>query len=285
MIIHHDLVGQFGFGVYGGAGKALIFAAIAFGLLAYRARRHLDIPAWHWTTGLWVLPAIVTYTTAWFAITHLQQGEGGFWWPFLTHIGIVATIAFIALATLGWRAMRVLYQTYKRELLLALAIGISFYIFLTIVYALWKVFALVVMHAVRWLLQLSGLEVYIIPPRALLLDNLSVDISQWCSGIESIALFTGFYVMVGLVDRNKLNFRKYAAIFLPALVAIFCLNILRVYVLIMAGYYIDPHIAFTLFHTYAGMIFFIIFSAIFWKLFYKWMLKKPVDTGVRDSIG
>jgi exosortase/archaeosortase family protein len=62
--------------------------------------------------------------------------------------------------------------------------------------------------------------------------------------------------------------------FVPALLLLFGLNILRVYVLVMAGYYINPQIAFSLFHTYAGMVFFIIYSGIFWAVSYKWMLQK-----------
>jgi exosortase/archaeosortase family protein len=58
---------------------------------------------------------------------------------------------------------------------------------------------------------------------------------------------------------------------------LFGFNILRVFVLILGGYFINPHIAFSLFHTYAGMIFFIIYSALFWGVCYKYMLRNKLS--------
>jgi len=107
------------------------------------------------------------------------------------------------------------------------------------------------MYSVRWLLlTFNGLSTFIVPPRTIVLSKFGVEISQFCSGIESIALFTGFYAIIGVIDRDRLNFKRYAALFVPALILIFACNILRVYVLIAAAYYINPHIEFTLFHTY-----------------------------------
>ncbi len=278
MIINHSLVGEFGFGIYGGAGKALIFAAITFGLLAWRAKRKLELPIWRWTNLAWLVPGAVAYAVATIAIKHLWVYDNWFVWPLLTHLGIVTVICCAALAMISWPGMQVLWRAYRGELLVSLAVGVGFYVFLTVVYGLWEVLASTVMHAVGWLLAISGLDVNVLPPRYLILDKFSIEISQWCSGIESIALFTGLYAIVGIVDHDKLDFRKYAAVFVPALAAIFGCNILRVYLLIMLGYYVNEHIAFTLFHTYAGMIFFVLFAAVFWMLSYKWMLKKPAKS-------
>jgi len=55
---------------------------------------------------------------------------------------------------------------------------------------------------------------------------------------------------------------------------LFVLNIVRVYGLIMAGYYINPEIAFSLFHTYAGMVFFILYSAVFWAVAYRYLINR-----------
>jgi exosortase/archaeosortase family protein len=284
MIINHSLVGKFGFQIYGGMGKALIFAAIVFGLLVWRGGRPLPAAPWRPRSALWLAPAVGGYALAYIAITHLQQGLAGVLWPALAHIGIVLTIACTALAAIGLTDIKNITRTYKRELLTSVAIGVGFYIFLTLVYGLWEYLSTAVMYSVRWLLmKLNGLTTYIVPPRTIVLSKFGVEISQFCSGIESIALFTGFYAIVGVIDRQRLNFKRYAALFLPALLLIFVCNILRVYVLIAAAYYINPHIAFTLFHTYAGMIFFIVYTAVFWAVSYRWMLKnEPIAEKIKS---
>jgi exosortase/archaeosortase family protein len=121
---------------------------------------------------------------------------------------------------------------------------------------------------------LIGVNSNVISSMTLQFDKFSIRISEYCSGIESIALFAGLYILIGLIDWSRLNRRKFLIAFLPGLVILFGFNILRVFALILAGYYINPQIAFSLFHTYAGMVFFIIYSAIFWKVSYSWMLIK-----------
>jgi exosortase/archaeosortase family protein len=273
-IISHGLVGTDGFQVYGGSGKALLFAALCFGILIHKSWGTTKTVVWQHRNIIWLLLSVVSYAILWVAVSKLQQHAPGLIWPVLTHICILATILCALIGTIGLANLRKLHQTFRKELLVSLGLGIGFYIFLTAVYGLWHILSTAVIHAVSWLLNLSGLYVVVLPHNVLLLDKFSVAVSEYCSGIESIALFTGLYALVGIIDRDKLNFRKYSAVFLPALILLFGCNIVRVYGLIMAGYYINPHIAFSLFHTYAGMIFFVIYSAIFWRLAYSWMLRK-----------
>jgi exosortase/archaeosortase family protein len=46
-------------------------------------------------------------------------------------------------------------------------------------------------------------------------------------------------------------------------------NILRVYLIILAGVLISPEITVQLFHSYAGMLLFIAYFGVFWGIFYK----------------
>lgn len=271
-IIGAGYVGRDGFAVYGGAGKALLFGALVFMILFYRSRRQLNIPKWQKFNLLWLAGSAVALMLAIIAAGKVISGAGGFWWPVLTHSMILSTVCLGLLAAFGLNTLNVLTKTYWRELRTSAALGVGFVIFLYLVYSLWHILATAVMHAVAWLLSLSGLKVFVIPPQTLLLDKFGIAISQYCSGIDSIALFTGLYILIGILDWQRINRKKYLIAFLPALLILFGFNILRVYGLIMAGYHIDTHIAFSLFHTYAGMIFFIIYSAIFWRLSYRWML-------------
>ncbi|HVV26271.1 MAG TPA: archaeosortase/exosortase family protein [Candidatus Saccharimonadales bacterium] len=267
-------MGRDGFQVYGGAGKALLFGALALLLLVTRKKSAaVRLKPWHWTQLIWLLPAAFAASTAWYGVDELIARQPGAW-PLLTHACLLASVVFAAGATFGPANLRLLARTYRKEVLISLGLAIAFFGFLYAVYGLWKVLATIVLHSVRWLLGLLGLQSTIIMPRTLLFNKFGIDVAQYCSGIESIALFTSLYVLVGVLDWPRFNHRRFVAIFVPALAVLFGFNILRVAGLIAAGYYINPQIAFTLFHTYAGMVFFILYSIIFWSLGYKWMLRK-----------
>jgi len=273
-IISHGLVNKDGFQIYGGAGKALLFGLLALLLLIERRGAVPKLQSWHITNVIWLILSGLALTSAWIGVDRLIGGASSLAWPLLIHVSLVASVAAAAGGSYGPSNLRLLAKTYRRELLISLGLAAGFFIFLYAVYALWKVLAAIVLHSVRWLLSLAGLNAAIVPPRTLLLDKFGIDIAQYCSGIESIALFTGLYAIVGTLDWQRFDIRKFLLIFPVALLVLFALNILRVYLLILAGYYINPHIAFSLFHTYAGMLFFIIYSMLFWAIAYRWMLRK-----------
>jgi exosortase/archaeosortase family protein len=271
-IISHGLIGKDGFQIYGGAGKALLFGVLALLLLIQRKGPIVALKRWHWTNGLWLAMAILALLGAWAGVDELIAGVHGASWPIFVHVCLLASIVFAAGATFGPANLRLLTKTYKRELLISLGLAVVFYGFLYAVYGLWRVMATVVLHSVQWLMERVGPKSIIIPPRTLIFNKFGINIAEYCSGIESIALFTALYALIGVLDWQRFNHRKYLWIFPAALIVLFGLNILRVFVLILGGYYINPQIAFSLFHTYAGMVFFIIYSALFWALSYRWLL-------------
>ena len=271
-IISHGLVNKDGFQVYGGAGKALLFGVVAFLLLVYRKGKLPELTRWQTKQLIWLLLSGLSLTVAWIGVDRLITGHTAITWVVLTHVGIVVSVLMGAGATIGPRNLRTLGKVYKKEILLALVLAILFYGFLYVVYGLWRVLATIVLHSVSWLLRVVGIHSTILLPRTLLLSKFGINIAQYCSGIESIALFTALYGLIGILDWRRFDHRKFLGIFFPALAVLFVFNILRVFLLILGGYYINPQIAFSLFHTYAGMVFFIIYSGLFWAVSYKWML-------------
>lgn len=276
-IIGHGLVHKYGFEVYGGLGKALLFSAIAFLLLVRRtAVSPVDLPRWQPANLAWLVLSVASFAAAWLDTGRLLGGNVGGYWPIGAHVFIWASLIFAAGGCFGAASLRLLAQAYRRELAFAALAGGLFYGLLVLIYGLWTALAASVLHAVAWLLQLVGLSVAIVPPRTLLLDKFGITIAQYCSGIESLALFSALYMLIGLMDWPRLDTRKFVFAFPVALAGLFGFNILRVFALILGGYYINPQIAFSLFHTYAGMIFFILYSLLFWALAYRWMLRSPV---------
>lgn len=274
-IISGGILFRDGFVLYGGIGKAVLFSLIAFALLARFNKTKLKLQQWKPMLLYWMMAAVICLAFAWGAISSLLAGDRQFIHLFVAHAGLLVGLIFTALSCIGLENMKRVWTTYRREISTSLAIGASFYVFLQLVYLLWQPLATVVLHSVNALLSFSGLEAIILPPNTLMFDRFGITIAEFCSGVESIALFTGLYAIVGLLDWKKLNKQRYFIIFPIALLGLCVFNILRVYGLIMAGYYVNPEIAFSLFHTYAGMVFFILYSAVFWAIAYKYLLTTP----------
>lgn len=262
------------FDIYGSLGKALLFAAIAFVLLVRNTQKLPQLAPWKSRNALWLACSAITFFFAWEGVSTLLRHDTSLTFVLGVHSWLIASVLLALAGTIGLDNIRRLLDAYGKQLLFAGLTAVGFLALLMLLYSSWEYLSTVVMHAVRWLLDMSGVTALVIPPHGLLMDKFGITIAQSCSGIESIALFTALYVLIGILDWGKLNHRKFLWAFPVALVLLFVCNIFRVYFLIMSGYYIDQHIAFTLFHTYAGMVFFIIYSIIFWKLSYTWMLKK-----------
>lgn len=284
-IINSDILFRDGFGIYGGLGKAAIFGLIAFVLLVRTKGFGLKLAPWQPSLLAWIAVSCGFFVIAWMNISSLLAGDRTAAHITLAHAGLILSIASAAVACIGPSNMRLLWRTYRREILMAGAIAGLFYVFLLGVYALWKPLASIVLAGVYGLSKLVGLPAEIIQPNVLITDKFGITIAEYCSGIESIALFTGLYIVVGLLEWERLNLRRYLLLFPLALAVLFGLNIVRVFALIAAGYYLNQEIAFSLFHTYAGMIFFIIYSAIFWAIAYKYLIKEGDKGGAKRGKG
>jgi exosortase/archaeosortase family protein len=278
-IISSKIFARDHFTIYGGLGKALIFTAIAFSVLAYRKFNALTKLSnkWERSNIVYLVFALACYIAGWVCVDKLIGSNKDFWFVLLIHLLLVASVVLFGIGTLGITVIRGLYKSYKKDILISLLVGAGFYVLLLAVYSLWTLLSAIVLHSVRWLLaNINNIKVSVLPPRTLLLSRFGITVAEYCSGIESIALFSGLYAFIGVLDWAKLNKKKFFGIFVPALLVLFLLNILRVYLLILGGYYINEHIAFSLFHTYAGMVFFILYAAVFWAASYKWIISsKP----------
>lgn len=276
-IIANNLLHKYGFFIYGTMGKTLIFGAIAFGLLAYHRKRFPSLNRFNQKSAIaFGSICTVAYVIAWICVKHLITTNT----PSLltiasAHIFLLFSVVMVLYAVFGARNIVKLLRFYQKEFIISVLTAVGFAIFLELVYGLWRSLAFIVMHSVQWLLSLHNVHAEIFPPLTLVFDKFGVTIEKTCSGIESIALFSGLYALIGLIDKQKINFKKFFIALPIGLVGLFVFNIIRVYGLIAAGYYINPEIAFSLFHTYAGMVFFILYSGIFWGFAYKRIIKTP----------
>lgn len=271
MIVAHGLVSKYGFQIYGGAGKAMLFGLVCLVVLVYQRGLDLQVANWHLVNGIWIL-ALGSMGIAWYSASRLISGVHDATWPVTAHVSLIVAMLCTAVASFGPSNTWLFIRRYHRQILIASVLTILFYLYLDVVYGLWHVLAGIVLHSVAWLLRVVGVSVAVTRPNTLILRKFSITVAQYCSGIESIALFSALYIVFGVVDRKKINRPRFLMAFVPAIALLFLLNILRVFLLVVAGYYINPTIAFSLFHTYAGLAFFVLYTAAFWLICYKWLL-------------
>lgn len=273
-IISGGILFRDGFAMYGGIGKALLFSLIAFTLLARHNKTRTTLQPWRPVLLGWIVAACAVLAFAWVAISNLLAGNRELSNLVVAHGGLIVGLLLVGVGCMGPKNVQLIWRRYKREITSSVVLGVAFYLFLQVVYMLWQPLAFIVLVCVTTMLGASGLDAVVVPPNTLMFDKFGITVAEFCSGVESIALFTGLYAVVGLLDWKRLNRRRYFVIFPIALAGLLLFNIVRVYGLIMAGYYINAEIAFSLFHTYAGMVFFILYSAVFWSVCYKYMLNK-----------
>ncbi len=141
---------------------------------------------------------------------------------------------------------------------------------------LWVYLSSFVGGSVNYLLNLVGTSnIYQINNLPVLsFQGFMVGIAETCSGIDSIIFFTGLYFGILAWDWKILNKKKAFVMYFVGVLGAFALNILRIFFLILIGAYISKDFALHSFHTNAASLFFIIYFAIFWMIFYKWMKKK-----------
>ncbi len=274
-IISNGILYRDGFAIYGGAGKALAFALVAFALLVRNKITNVKLEKWDRRLIGWLALSLVLTHSAWLMVSQLIEGNNTLPNIILTHALMLLSIVFAALAVFGFNNIKKLITEFRTEIVQSLVIAAIFYLFLLVVYGLWKYLAFIVLYSVAWLLDLTGLTVTIVPELTIILDKFGVTVEKYCSGIESIALFSGLYAIVGILDWQKLNKKRFFLVFPVALFILFLLNILRVFILILAGYHINIELAFSLFHSYAGMLFFMAYAGAFWLIMYKHLLIPP----------
>lgn len=272
LIIGSNLLYGAGFWVYGGGGKAVLFGLVVLVILITKQTQSFNkLEPFQCRQAIWGLVATVLTIGLVAVLGSLQQHIKNWLLLGLAHLLLWGIIGCLAVAVFGGLNLVRLYRTYKRQLVIATVVAGLFYGLFNIIYRLWAVLAGLVLHDVRWLLILSGLQATVAPPRTLVLTKFGVTIEQYCSGIESLALFAGLFTLIAVLDWQRFNHRRLVLAFGVGLMGLFGCNILRVYLLIVAGFYISPKIAFTLFHSYAGMVLFIAYFWLYWRLVYRWL--------------
>ncbi len=101
-------------------------------------------------------------------------------------------------------------------------------------------------------------------------EGFSVIIWPACSGIESLSLFIGLFVMLMVYEGDTFHKGKAAVIFILGLIGTYVMNIIRVSLIMVIGIYY-PDFSVGVFHSQIGWILFSLFVLALLFLCYRWM--------------
>lgn len=282
LISTNRLLFEFHFDIYGSAGKAILFGVVVFFLLTRDRITQLDISAWKPTNFIFCGLSLISLGLFFFGASQLLQYQAATQAPLLTiftHSMLWLSGLSITIGIFGTEFIRQLWQKCRSELLVTAGLSTIFYFLFGFIFQLWPYLSKIVLWAVLGLLHLTEPSVKVVPPLTLQLPEFAITIGEYCSGIESLFLITTLYLLIGCLEWRRLRKIAFLLHYFPLIIGMFGLNIVRVYVIIQAGVLFNPEIAAKLFHTYLGMILFMVYFFLFWTWSAPNVIQKPKPTG------
>jgi len=164
-------------------------------------------------------------------------------------------------------------QTYFSLFVFSI-IASFFYIITTILWQAWYYMSLGVAKVVVFVFSLftsqTSLQVTAVDP-IVTLQNFTVIIGPPCSGIESLSMFFGLWLLLFVYEQDRLQVGRSVVVLFVGLVGAYVLNIFRVALILMMGTK-NPDFAVGLFHSQVGWVLFSVFILVLLYFLYPWML-------------
>lgn len=257
-------------------GKMLLFSIIAFFLLAKDKLKIISVPEYDKRNALFAAAGILL-APLFFPAANMLLFEPNFLsnlpLSLLSHAFIIFIPLLLALGFLGLGFFKKFISVFRKELIICALLNVIGYFAIFYIWGFWPYLSDAVLRVVYFLFSLSLKNVYIIEPRTLFVERFAVTIEQACSGLESFLLFTGLYILLGIMDWKKISHMKYAVLYILGSLLLFFVNTLRVYLIIWSGLIFSPELAGKLFHTYLGMVLFLGYFILLLKISYAWLKK------------
>jgi exosortase/archaeosortase family protein len=181
-------------------------------------------------------------------------------------------IIFIAFSIFGIDLFR---KTFSSIIIFSSVTAI-FYTITHLLWQFWDILAVYVAKLVYFILTLFSDSAVINLSNKdpiLGLNNFEVIIGSPCSGIDSLSMYLGLFLLLFVYEMDKLNLKRTGIVFIIGLIGTYFLNIFRVASLILIGTKY-PDFALGMFHSQAGWIFFSFFLLVLLYFGYHWMKKR-----------
>lgn len=274
-VISTRLLYGFYFFIYGNLGKLIIFTALAFIFYVKQRIQKVQIGQYKMIYLLYIVLGAILISY-FFSVGKLLLAYHSFAenipLTLFVHFVLILISALLILGVFGPTFVYKFISAFKKELFISILLAMLYDFAIFYIWNYWALLSTIVLHIVAFLFSLTFKETIILPPYGLYVRSFVVQIEAACSGLDSLFLFSSLYCLIGLFEWNKIIKRRYFLLFFPAIIGLFMVNILRVYTLIWVGIIFSPYLTLELFHTYLGMVLFIIYFLIFMRLSYKSMM-------------
>lgn len=112
------------------------------------------------------------------------------------------------------------------------------------------------------------------------LHNFSVAIGEPCSGVESLSLFLGLFLLLLIYEAENISLRRAFVVFAVGVPLVFLLNVVRVSLIMVMGQF-NGEFALGAFHSQIGWVLFSILILLMLYFTYPWMRGKSRGTKKR----
>lgn len=262
-------------------GMAIIFFTIAFVFISRNKLFGLKKYAYSVRQGIvfgaLALASLALYLYSRYVISHnfeyyaVQHYYSSLVFNLLPVLLMSASLVF---AVFNIKFVRDFVVGFKKELLVSSVMIVLYYSFDIFVRRSWYFLGSFVAHSVAFLLGLSFNSVVLVDKGYnfnLGAAGFVASIGDLCSGIDSIGLFTALFILILAYDWKVLNKKRMILVGIIGLVGTVLVNVLRIYLLYLAGIFVSPSFAVGMFHSNIGMILFIAYFVVFWLIFYRWV--------------
>lgn len=172
------------------------------------------------------------------------------------------------------------FKEFKKEIIIFVIIAVALYNALITFQKQWLLFSSGITTILSWMLSLFYSTVSTTMNASggpiLRAQGFGVAIGPPCSGIDSMLLFFAFFAALFALDRKIIKKGLYILFFIIGLAGVYIINVLRLFLLMIAGIYISPEFAVGLFHTNAGWILFVLYFLLYYWFIRKFIYKKDV---------
>ncbi len=274
LIVGGPLLYDLWFFVYGGLGYIVLAVGVFFVVLAREKLLVLPSPPKPtWWAGVLAILSFISFR---YGAKYVNMHSGLLFserilFACILHALFVAIFVLLALCLFSWSYIRAQAKNFQKELQLCAGVGIVFYAAMRVVWLSWEILSFGVSRVVYVLLHVFPGDVTLIEPQTLIVREFAVYIGEACSGVFSIFLFTCLYLLIVGLDWQKLRHGRVVLLFFVTVFGLFLVNVLRVYLIMLVGVYYDPYFAINLFHSYIGMVLFLLYFIGFLWTVYDWL--------------
>lgn len=280
-VVGSRLLYDFSFFIYGNLGKLVLFSCLALFLLLRNKKLVLQPIKSSWRYGLYILAGFLLIPIFFIESRQLleyQSFSSNIPLSLGLHTILVSIPVLFAFGIFTPSFLWSFTQKYWKLIGIGLISGAFYDVSIFYIWKLWPFFSNIVLSVINWVFSLTQHPVYIIPPRTLFVRNFAITIAEACSGIDSMYLLLTLYLLIIGIDWKVLNKKKVVIFFIPLFIGMFIVNIIRVYLLIYIGLVFSPKITFELFHTYLGLVLFMLyFLAFLYFVYPKMRIRKKLE--------